>query len=144
MAEGKAFFELIRQRPPAARELFFNMDEFFVRLAESGTWTWQRCQVGDKAAVAVEDCRLGFTCSVLTSSSGQLHLLQVIWTGTTDAVHAKVNASTVDNRTNQQHRKESHFQSGETFAIWLKVFINIVRKERTKMGVPSTSRGADH
>ncbi len=43
---------------------------------------------GEKGNVFISVEKLGFTCSVLSSADGKIHLFRFIWQGKTENVHA--------------------------------------------------------
>eukprot|EP00759_Apiculatamorpha_spiralis_P048728 PhF_6_TR44116/c1_g2_i4/m.67323 len=104
----------------------FNMDEFFCSLSSCGSgwkWTWHRAD--DERAVAVRQCKLGFTCSVLSNAAGEIVLLQTIWKGLTAQVHA----AGTHQKIYQDHRPDSHFQNGDTFNRWVQRFLVVLENK---------------
>jgi hypothetical protein len=135
-ALAPAFYDNLRATNAKHPELIFNMDEFFVQLEQTSKWTWERVAVGEKCNIAIADNKVGFTSSVLTSMSGQLHLLQVIHKGKTAQVLVKAQHP----RLVQHHRGESHFQDANTFRQWVSHFKTVVAKARAAAGLDPTEK----
>lgn len=133
--DGEDFYTKLAFCGVQHKELLFNMDEFFIKLENGGQqWTWERVKRGEKKNIAITAEKLGFTCSVLSSGDGQIHLLQLIWKGKTDAVHA-VPSDSAHPKIYQTHNATTHFQTESTFAVWLERFVEIVRKVRSDKGL---------
>jgi hypothetical protein len=125
---GAGFFAELAATDVAHRSLVFNMDEFFVTLGENGRTTWT--SVRSLGSVVIKAERAGFTSSVLTSMDGKVHLVQMIWKGKTNQVHANVGSPILL----QQHREKTHFQDATTFEEWFQRFIQIVTGLRGRLG----------
>lgn len=93
MKEGELFYSNLQEyrvKNAVAKELVFNVDEFFVHnLACGGDRTWTETQ-GDQTTVVVKESKVGFTCSVTSCADGSAPIIQFIFKGTTDRVHAKI------------------------------------------------------
>ena len=113
---GTAFFARISAVVSGKKidpRLLFNMDEFFVVLESMVRgWTWTRVVPG--VPIAIAKSKLGFTAAVTVSAASEVVLLDIIWQGSTSAVHADVQHSVLF----QHHRADSHFQDASTFAVW--------------------------
>ena len=76
LAAGHEFFantNAVRDGELAVyEELVFNMDEFFTKLEDNHKWTWERIPVGGKKIIVCKHEKVGFTCSVLSSMSGEI------------------------------------------------------------------------
>jgi D-lyxose ketol-isomerase len=109
-------------------DLVFNCDEFFVSFDNSNQkWTWTRCTKDSSASVPIKTSKAGFTCSVLSSMDGKIHLLQIIHKAKTGRVHVELED---DSKIIQQHREDSHFQNEQTWRVWLDYFVKIVNRIR--------------
>jgi transposase-like protein len=90
----------------------YNFDEFFCLLeGDTRRWTWQRKT--QRHHVSLRKSKLGLTCGVLTSASGDIVLVQLNWHGSTERCTAQVPVT--HPKIIQTHSAESHFQTGETF-----------------------------
>ncbi|KAJ9443144.1 hypothetical protein DIPPA_00754 [Diplonema papillatum] len=138
--DGALFYKELSQTDVGCKALLFNMDEFFVHLDNSNQqWTWERVKRGEKKNIAVASNKMGFTCSVLSSADGQIHLMQLIWQGKTTAVHA-VPEGQPHAKIMQQHSERSHFQCQATFAEWLSEFKIVVARIRVEHSLPTTHK----
>jgi hypothetical protein len=79
---------------------------------------------GERGNVVVKESKLGFTCSVLTSASGEVLLTQFIYKGKTERVHVGVNQNDVL----ECHREDSHFQNMDTWNEWLGAFAGVLKR----------------
>lgn len=138
--EGTRWFQELTQLQGVDPSLVFNMDEWFCLLQENHSWTWTRVRKGEAQQVSIARDKLGCTSSVLSSMDGKLHLVQLIWAGETNSVHARVRADEEDARILQQHRKGSHFQNAETFTVWMRKFVELATPIR--QGVIDAMRSA--
>lgn len=126
VAAADSFFASIKETK-APQCLTFNADEFFALLGKHNAhhFTYHRCN--DKRRVPMRDTKLGFTMTILTSASGELHLIQMLWEGATDRCHAEGEDHPL---VYQDHRRDSHFQNQETWERFVLKFISIVEKVR--------------
>ena len=131
------FSDLEKYKGQVSKPFTYNADEFFVclSLSDNGSsqniffsqkWTWERIQKGENRTVAVRSDREGFTCTVLTNASGDVKLMQFIHKGTQKKF---VNVGD-DPRVLQSSRKETHFQSRETWKEIMDKFISILQDDR--------------
>jgi hypothetical protein len=108
-------------QPPAPRNCWFNLDEFFVLLSPCGEATWEV----PHGPVAMKANHLGFTAVVCVSACGGFKRLLLIWQGKTDSVHAQTQFMPKDMReldhtlVKQVHREDSHFMNAEVFKVLL-------------------------
>jgi hypothetical protein len=108
-------------QPPAPRNCWFNLDEFFVLLSPCGDATWEV----PHGPVAMKANHLGFTAVVCVSACGGFKRLLLIWQGKTDSVHAQTQFMPKDMReldhtlVKQVHREDSHFMNAEVFKVLL-------------------------
>jgi hypothetical protein len=74
---------------PVSQRNTYNFDEFFCLLdGDTKRWSWHR--TSQKHHVAVRATKLGLTCGILTSASGDVVLVQLNWCGTTERSTAQV------------------------------------------------------
>ena len=138
--DGIGFYRSLRESGCAYSALVFNMDEFFLTLGSDGTkWTWARIRQGERANIPIAPNRAGYTCSVLSAADGSLHLVQMIYKGKTNAVHA-VPEGVAHPKIFQDHNPNTHFQTEKTFKVWLTKFKDIVSAVRIRDGLPAGER----
>ena len=129
-AAGPFFVELKRLARVVPPSLLINMDEFCMLLDGQSKWTWQPMR--QPGGVAIRDCKLAFTTSVVTNAEGAILLLQLIFNGLTVNVHADVPAGGKNKRILQDHQATSHYQDKDTFARFVDWLIQHVAHELPK------------
>ena len=123
--DGDLFFKQLASCGVTNPKFIFNVDEFFVTLDSANKkWTWVRSS--HYGAVALREHRVGFTASVFSSASGEIHCLQLLWQGKTSAVHADVEHRCVY----QDHREDSHFQNSATWARFCTHMLKLINGVR--------------
>jgi hypothetical protein len=130
-AGGVEFYRQLAATGVRHKQLVFNMDEFFVKLGSGAKTTYTEEQA---CAIGVKEIKAGFTSSILTSCDGGVHLLQMIWIGTTARCHAPIQHAILL----QQHRDKSHFQNTTTYREWFEKFVEVVNKVRADNGFDAT------
>ena len=102
----------------------YNVDEFFMRFEEASR-TWEVVNDG-RQNIAIKSSKMGFTCSVTSSSDGSLVLLQLIYKGTSRIFVPGIDDDRQD--VLQCSNAETHFQTGASWAEWKKRFLDIAKK----------------
>jgi len=134
---NKFFAELKQQQQSCGghytEDLTFNVDEFFLNLSGTQTWTWERVQRGERKNISVSQPKAGVSCAVVSNAAGSIVLMQFIYKG----VRIKVDVSDIQGAEAlimQCNRAESHFQDASTWAEMCDRFITIVQRKLADAG----------
>ena len=142
VVEGKKFYNKLKQLNPHPA-LFINANAFFCLLSgDSKRWTWYRkCGTGPQN-VAIREDRVGFTACAVTSATGALICLQLIWRGKTTASEARMQPHELNSSIIQCHNDEAHFQNERSWGVLLQQIKRYVAATRIAQGISADVRGA--
>lgn len=107
--------------------LLINIDEFCLLLDGQSKWTWH--PASRPGGIAIRDARLGFTVGVVSNAAGDVLLLQLIFKGSTNTVHAQVPMGGGNRLILQDHQPESHFQNADTFGRFVDWLLGHVSRQ---------------
>ena len=142
VTEGKLFYAKLHRLKPHP-DLTLNADEFFVLLSgDSKRWTWYRkCTTGPQN-IAIREDRVGFTACAVTTATGALVCLQLVWKGKTKASEARMQPHELNDTIFQCHNGNTHFQNEASWNCVLQKIKTYVAAARKSKGLSNEVRGA--